>query len=137
MTRRNRPEDALHITVAQFLDLALPKDACWTTVEHGGKRTKTEAGKLKAKGVKAGWPDVQIVYCQRLILFELKAPGGTLSPAQKLIHAQLSLAGALVYPGACTRIEEVEGFLRGAGVPLRASTGAPAYAKASADERAA
>ena len=126
MTRRNRPEDAFHITVSQYLDRALPEDAAWTTVEHGGKRTKAEAGKLKAKGLKCGWPDVQIVYGQRLICFELKAPGGTLSLGQRAMHAQLRLAGALVYPGAVTRLEEMEGFLRGCGVPLRASTGARA-----------
>ena len=123
MTRRNRPEDALHIAVAQFLDLALPRDACWTTVEHGGKRTKAEAGKLKAKGLKRGWPDIQIIYRGRLILFELKAPGGTRSPAQKLMHAQLSAAGALVY--TATSIEEVESFLR-VIIPLQATTGARA-----------
>ncbi len=126
MTRRKHPEDSLHIAVAQFLDAALPHDACWTTVEHGGKRTKAEAGKLKAKGLKPGWPDVQIVYRQRLICFELKASGGTLSPEQKVMHARLSLAGALVYPGAVTCVEQVEGFLRGACVPLRATTGARA-----------
>ena len=126
MTRRKHPEDSFHIAVARYLDLALPHDACWTTVEHGGKRTKAEAGKLKAKGLKPGWPDVQIIYRHRVILFELKAPGGTLSAEQKLMHAQLSLAGALVYPGPVTCLEQVEGFLRGACVPLRATTGAGA-----------
>ena len=125
MARRNRPEDALHIAIAQFLDVGLPRDACWTTVEHGGKRTKAEAGKLKAKGLKRGWPDIQIIYRGRVILFELKAPGGTRSPEQKLMHARLSFAGALVYPGAVTQLEQVEGFLRTI-MPLKASTGARA-----------
>ena len=122
MTRRQHPEDDLHLAVAQFLDLALPKDAAWTTVEHGGKRTKAEAGKLKAKGLKPGWPDIQIVYRGRLILFELKAPGGLLSLAQMGMHEQLTLAGALVYPGVVTRVEQVEGFLRPIML-LRATTG--------------
>ncbi len=126
MTRRKHDEDDLHITVAQYLDLALPKNAVWTTVEHGGKRTKREAGLLKAKGLKRGWPDVQVVYGGRLICFELKAPGGTRSPAQKVMHAQLRFAGALVYPGVVTILDQVEGFLRGAGVPLKATTGARA-----------
>ncbi len=122
MTRRAHPEDDLHMAVAQFLDLALPEDACWTTVEHGGKRGKREAGRLKAKGVKAGWPDVQVVYRGRLVVIELKAPGKGPSKVQKEMHKQLTLAGALVYPAA-TCIEHVEGFLR-AIMPLRASTGA-------------
>ncbi len=124
MTRHNRPEDSFHITVAQYLDLALPHDAAWTTVEHGGYRTKAERGKLKAKGLTPGWPDIQIIFRGQSINIELKAPGGTLSPAQKLMHAQLSRAGALVF--TAWRIEEVEGYLRGCGVPLRASTGARA-----------
>ncbi len=127
MTRRNRPEDALHRTVAEFLgvekNLALPDDAVWTTVEHGGYRTKTERGKLKAKGLKPGWPDILIVYRGRVICIELKAPGATPSPIQKVMHAQLSAAGALVY--TATRVEEVESFLR-VIIPLKATTGARA-----------
>ncbi len=121
MPRRAHPEDDFHLTVAQFLDLALPEDACWTTVEPGGKRDKREAERLKAKGVKAGWPDVQIVYRGRLIVIELKAPGEKPSKVQLHMHERLTLAGALVYPAA-TRIEQVEGFLS-AIMPLRATTG--------------
>ena len=119
MTRRQHPEDDFHMTVADYLDLALPPDACWTTVEHGGKRGKREAGRLKAKGLTPGWPDIQIVYRGRSINIELKAPGGTLSTAQKVMHERLTLAGALVY--TATQIEQVEGFLRGI-MTLRAST---------------
>lgn len=124
MTRRKHPEDAFHKTVAQYLDWALPRDAVWTTVEHGGKRTKTEGGKLKAKGLKPGWPDVQIVYRGRLICIELKAPGGTLSDVQEAMHKRLTLAGAYVY--TATDMAAVEGYLRGHDVPLRATTGARA-----------
>lgn len=124
MTRRQHPEDDFHMVVAQFLDFALPPDAAWTTVEHGGQRGKREAGRLKAKGLKPGWPDVQIVYRGRSINIELKAPGERLSPEQEGMHEWLTLAGALVY--TAKQIEEVEGFLRGCGVPLRASTGARA-----------
>ncbi len=124
MTRRNRPEEALQRAVASYLDLALPKDAVWFHCPSGGGRSKAEAGIFKAMGVKAGVPDLIIIYQGRVTAIELKAPGGTLSPGQKLMHARLSLAGVLVY--TATRIEEVEGFLRGAGVPLRASTGARA-----------
>lgn len=124
MTRRNHPEDALHMAAAQFLDLALPEDACWTTVEHGGYRTKAERGKLKAKGLKPGWPDVQIVWQGLMICIELKTPGGTLSKAQRDLHPRLMAAGALVY--TAKQVEEVEGFLRGCGVPLRASVQARA-----------
>ena len=120
MTRRNRPEDALHQTVAEFLgikrNLALPSDAVWTTMPAGGGG-KVRGAKLKARGLKPGWPDILIVYRGRLICIELKSPKGVRSPAQKLIHAQLSAAGALVY--TATSLAAVEGFLR-VIIPLKA-----------------
>ncbi len=126
MTRRNRPEEALHRTVAKFLgierNLALPNDAVWTTMPAGGGG-KVRGAQLKAKGLKPGWPDILIVYRGRLICIELKSPKGQRSPAQKLIHAQLTAAGAVVY--TATSIEAVEGFLR-VIIPLKATTGARA-----------
>jgi hypothetical protein len=124
MTRRNRPEEALQRTVASYLDLALPRDAVWFHPPNGGARSKAEAGIFKAMGVKRGVPDLIIIYRGRVVAIELKAPGGTRSPAQKLMHAQLSAAGALVY--TATSIEEVESFLRVAFIPLKATTGARA-----------
>ena len=130
MTRRNRPEDALHIAVAQYLDLALPEDAVWFHPPNGGARSKAEAGIFKAMGVKPGVPDIIIMYRSRLgsvfstvIAIELKAPGGRRSPAQRKMQDRMTQAGALVY--TATRIEEVEGFVR-AIMPLRATTGAKA-----------
>ena len=128
MIRRQHPEDDFHVTVAQYLgverNVALPDDAVWTTIEPGGKRGKREAGRLKAKGLKPGLPDIIVIYRGQLICFELKAPGGALSKAQKAMHAQLVEAGALIH--TVKRVEEAEGFLRGAGVPLKATTGARA-----------
>ena len=123
MTRRNRPEEALQRAVASYLDLALPHDAVWFHPPNGGARSKAEAGIFKAMGVKAGVPDIIVIYRGRVVCIELKAPGGTCSPAQKLMHAQLSAAGALIY--TATRIEDVESFLR-VIIPLKATTGARA-----------
>ena len=122
MTRRNRPEEMLQRATASYLDLALPNDAVWFHPPNGGARSKAEAGIFKAMGVKAGVPDLIIIYRGRVVAIELKGEKGRLSPAQKEMHAQLSLAGALVY--TAMSVEHVEGFLRGAGVPLKASTGA-------------
>ena len=124
MTRRNRPEEALQRATASYLDLALPRDAVWFHPPNGGARSKAEAGIFKAMGVKPGVPDLIIIYRGRVVAIELKAPGGTRSPAQKLMHARLSAAGALVY--TATSIEEVESFLRVAFIPLKATTGARA-----------
>ncbi len=123
MTRRNHPEEIFQRAVAQYLDLALPEDAVWWHTPNGGARSRAEAGIFKAMGVKAGVPDIIVIYQGQVVAIELKGPNGRLSPAQRAMHERLMLAGALVY--TATRIEEVEGFLR-ATVPLRATTGARA-----------
>ena len=122
MTRRQHPEDDFHVTVAQFLAIALPKDACcWTTIEPGGKRDTLEAARLQAKGVQAGWTDIIILYCGDLFCIELKAQGKYFSKVQKAMHKELTAAGAFVAP-RITKLEELEEFLL-RFMPLRASTG--------------
>ncbi len=118
--RRTRLEDIFHKAVARFLDLALPDDACWTTIPAGGGG-KVRGAKLKAMGYKPGWPDILIIYRQQAFNIELKAPQGRLSKAQKDRHPLIRNAGAPI--AICQRIEEVEGSLRGWGIPLRATTG--------------
>ena len=121
MTRRKHLEDDLHLAVAQFLNVALPKDSAWTTVEQGGKRDTLEAGRLKAKGVMAGWPDLEVVWRGRIHCIELKSPKGVLSDDQITMHLALKRAGALI--AICRSVEAVEGTLRGWGLPLKATTG--------------
>ncbi len=118
MTRQHI-EDDLHKAVAEYLDLALPLDACWTTIPAGGGG-RVRGAKLKAMGYKAGWPDILIIYRQRAFHIELKAPRRGLSKDQKARHPSILNAGAPI--AVCQRIEEVEGTLRGWGLPLRAST---------------
>lgn len=122
MTRRNRPEQALQIATASYLDLALPEDAVWFHPPNGGARSKAEAGIFKAMGVKAGVPDIIIIWRGRVIAIELKAPNGRLSTAQKDMHAYLTQAGAFVY--TATDVAGVEGYLRGHDIALQATTGA-------------
>ena len=117
--RRRRPEQALHRACAQFLDIALPSDACWFHPPNGGARSPVEAAIFKGLGVKPGVPDLVIVHRGRLIAIELKAPGGHLTPAQKAMHERLQLAGAVVT--TTESLEALEAFL-GQLVDLRAST---------------
>ncbi len=121
MTRRNRPEQALQKTVAQFLgtkkNLALPADAVWFHPFNGGARSRVEAAIYTSLGVKPGVPDLIIIYRGRVVAIELKSEKGRLSPAQKAMHEQLMLAGATVY--TATSLAQVEDFLRTL-MPLRA-----------------
>jgi hypothetical protein len=118
--RRRRPEQALHRACAQFLDIALPSDACWFHPPNGGARSPVEAAIFKGLGVKAGVPDLVIVYRGRFIAIELKGPNGRLTPAQKAMHGRLQGAGAVVT--TAKSLEELAGFLAQL-IPLRASLG--------------
>ena len=119
MTRRQHPEEALQRTVAAYLDLALPEDACWTTIPAGGGG-RVRGAKLKGMGYKPGFPDILIIYQDGAYLIELKSARGRLSPTQIAMHKRLRIAGAMV----CTAksVEDVEVFLR-MYMLLRASTG--------------
>ena len=125
---RGMTEAQLHKSVAQYLALALPKDAVWTTVGHGGGG-KVRGAQLKARGLRAGWPDVQIIFRGKFYGIELKGPNGRLSPEQIACAKSIVDAG-----GDYTRahaVSEVEDWLRLLRFPLRASSG-PARKRARA-----
>ncbi len=116
-------EQQLHIAVAQYLDLALPKaDTAlpggipWTTIAHGGGG-KIRGALLKAMGLKPGWPDIHILFAGAHYI-ELKKEGGKLSKAQKAVHAAIRGAGGRV--AVCRSIQDVEETLRDWGIPLKA-----------------
>jgi len=129
--RRARAEDALQRSVASFLDVALPWDACWFAVPNGGGRSKVEAAILRATGTKAGAPDLMVFHNCRAYGVEIKAPpkmlkSGRLSRAkprtsddQDAMHAKLHRAGVTVT--IARSIDDVASFLRDHNVPLRAA----------------
>ena len=117
MTRRNHPEEAIQRAVATFLDVALPIDAVWFHPPNGGWRSKAEAGIFKAMGVKAGVPDIVVVYQGQAMFIELKPPGRSLSANQREFAQTLAAAGAWFQ--VAHSIDEVAGYLRGWGVPLK------------------
>lgn len=116
---RARPEEALHRAVAEFLTLALPEDAWFCHVPNGGKRSKSEAARFKAMGVKAGVPDLLIIYQGRAHWVELKAGKGRLSEAQQTVRAQLYAVDC--HWADCRSLDDVEWWIGQWGIPLRAS----------------
>jgi hypothetical protein len=109
MKARHHLEDDLHIAVVRYLSLALPDDAFWFHVPNGGKRGKAEAGRFKAMGVKAGVPDIVIIYGGAPYFIELKADKGRLSKAQRETLEALVKAEAVVK--VCRSLEEVSELL--------------------------
>lgn len=120
---RREPEHDLQVLVASFLDVALAGVALWSSIDHGaGKMTGRTAGRRKARGVKPGWPDIQIVWglpsgVRVLLGIELKAGRGQPSDDQRALrNAWLAHGG--VY-AVCRSLAEVDAAIAAAGIPLR------------------
>lgn len=99
--RRAAPEHALQVQVAQFLAVALRAPTTWTGLDAGaGKMTRASAGRRKARGVRAGWPDLLVMHPAPegkgtlVIGIELKAPKGSMSEAQDDMMHSFFRAGA-------------------------------------------
>jgi hypothetical protein len=116
-------EDEFHLSVARLLDwILIPPNVFYTTFPAGyGKLGKGMAGKLKAKGMKAGIPDILIFEKvpqpnrSHVIGLELKVAGRTASSAQRATHAALQAVGIRSY--LCRDLEDVVSALTDAGIP--------------------
>lgn len=113
-----KPEDALQIACARYLDTALTQGWRWWHTPNGGSRRKGEAGKLRAMGVKPGVPDIIVAGPGRLIFIELKSATGRLSLEQREFKVWAEASGWAFY--VCRNVDDVEIALDGAGVPLKA-----------------
>lgn len=86
--KRNSPEEDLHRACMEWAELASGRYPLLRRLIHvpnGGKRSKGEAGKMKAMGVKKGVPDLLLPLPSGIysgLAAELKAPGGKTSPEQ-------------------------------------------------------
>lgn len=119
---RQNPEDALQRAMVDYLDLALPPDALCFAIPNGGKRSKVVAAILKRTGVKAGIPDLCIVWRGRAVFLELKAARGHLSAEQREMHRKLTFCGCEVW--TVRSVEQAEYLLRSLQMPLQAALAA-------------
>lgn len=112
-----RLEEATHRAIANFLRVSLPKPWLFFHPPNGSRRGKAEGGVLKMLGMRAGLPDLFVIGPQRVLCLEVKAPKGSLTPAQADAIEALAACGI---PTVVVRsLEEAERFLREQGVPLR------------------
>jgi hypothetical protein len=113
-------EWTLQRSCAAFLSKALPPDAYWTSIDIG-KSTSAAQGQLrKMRGIKAGIPDVLIVWRGITVWCELKIDAA-LSPAQQTTRDQLQANGHHWY--LCRSPEDIEAACRSSLVTLRATLG--------------
>ena len=89
-------ETQIQQSFIQYLDLCAHRDLVYWAVPNGGKRSKVEAARLKAEGVRAGIPDVHFMHKCTFYVLEIKKKKGRLSPEQKVMIERLRAAGAVV-----------------------------------------
>ena len=110
-------EAQLHRAVAVYLRLVLRSPTIWTTIGHGGGG-RVRGAMLKAKGLKAGWPDIIIIhpeFADKIVLgIELKTKKGKPSPDQLGVVRQFELANCkMVF---CRSLDDVKFELEQAGI---------------------
>jgi hypothetical protein len=110
--RKRRPpitpvsEEILHRHVAQFLDVVIKPPMIWTTIPAGGGG-RVRGAKLKAMGLKRGWPDIIVIAPGPKVLgIELKTAVGRLSADQ--IGVGVDFAACLCRYTVCRSVEEVQ-----------------------------
>jgi hypothetical protein len=112
-----RPEEQLQRAVVQLLALHAARGLlAFAHVPNGGRRTRAEAGVLRAMGTMPGVPDLLLwLPGGASFAIELKAGKGALSNAQSVWHSTLASLGHRVY--VARSIDDVERALRAEGVP--------------------
>jgi hypothetical protein len=107
-------EHQLQMAVCRLLDVGLRPGLYYLAIPNGGLRHLGVARKLKAEGVKAGVPDLQILLEDgRSAWLELKVKGGGLSPDQRIFR---DVARSLGHPWAMARtIDEAAEYFSSIG----------------------
>lgn len=131
MIRKNaNPERDAQVSVKGWLELVLPQECIVFAVpnEHQPK-SKTAKGRARffamrrEQGVKAGFPDLGILFPEGKTLFiEMKAPvDGILSAVQNALHSDIRALKHNVI--VATSIETARGGLLRLGIKLREPAG--------------
>ena len=112
-------EYQLQVAAADFLVWALPDDIIFTHIPMGEKRNKGTAGKLRAMGVRPGWPDFELLIPNGVTLrIEMKTERGKLSEPQKAFFERAQALGHLCY--IVTSVNQLQEILEYNGIALRA-----------------
>jgi len=122
----DRGEQRVHIACVDYLRRCVPappEGPYWFHPYNGGWRTKREAALGRALGVRAGVPDLVLIWRGHAIGAEFKRPkgagsrAGRLSREQREAHAELVLAGAVC--GEVRSLADFVSLLEMLGVPVR------------------
>jgi hypothetical protein len=108
---------AAHVIPA--LTWALPDGWLFTASATGVRLSMQVAVKMKAAGIKRGWPDIQILGPDGITRYiELKAPDGNLSREQRAFRDHCLTSGRDIW-GRAKTLDEVEAILLRWGIDLK------------------
>lgn len=122
-------EEQIHLAIAQYLDTVIKRPSRWHTIEVSNQASEWQAinrqKKLKARGVRTGWPDISIYWINpdsdgwgrpelKLIFLEVKSAKGKLTEKQEVLHEELKEDGHEVF--VVRSVDEVKSILQELGV---------------------
>lgn len=117
-TPNDDPEHRFQCEVVEALTWAVPDDYKWTANAAGVRVSMHVAKKMKAAGVRRGWPDLQILFPSAVTRYiELKVKAG-LSTDQEDFRDACLATGRDIW-ALCRTLDEVEVVLRRWNVPLK------------------
>ena len=93
-------EHDVQCAICDYLDI---RRICYWAVPNGGKRSKSEANRLKAEGVRPGVPDITIVHDGHYYGLEVKRPK-TLAPKGRLSKHQKEMIERIEDNGGEVRV---------------------------------
>jgi hypothetical protein len=87
-------EVAEHEKLALLLSRHIDPETTWWTSLENKPRSRVSGASQRRRNVRAGIPDVMVVYRGRLIFIELKSRSGIPSKAQRQVRTELLKTGA-------------------------------------------
>jgi hypothetical protein len=110
---RSQAEFRTQCAIARAIDLRKRPGLLWSALPFGEKRTLETGKRLKAMGVKAGFPDMLFLWAGRAIGLELKTADGKQTDSQKEVEEAWNRAGGIYR--VVRSYEEAMSFLEGVG----------------------
>ena len=114
-------ESALHQSLVQWLNLSLPREAFFFHPMNN-PRSAIQGAHFKKLGMRAGIPDLVVLYGGKFVALEVKSERGRLSSEQKQVHAAIKNAGCEVF--TVHSLMEAQMALELCGIPLFATVAA-------------
>ena len=90
-------EHEVQKAICEYLDIRRIR---YFAIPNGGKRSKSEAGKFRAEGVKSGVPDLFVLWESQPFFLEVKRPKNGLVPKGRVTKNQTEMMDKLKENGA-------------------------------------